>query len=500
MGRWNRWRSKNPGPFDLTHARLARAELSGANLANVDLHASDLTGASLIGANLEGADLHRSSLKGADLSRAVLRGADLHAANLSRASLFGADLSKASVRKTSFRNAEADGYQARFETVVRLYDRKGKTLVAEYADVDTARVPTYEATLTFEPLLKEKRLAVEPGRYLIDVVLTDAESRKEARRRQRVEIVAVGAPQPVLSRIRLEAKQRGASFAPILSLHLPAGLDSLRTAVELYNAQHLGEAHVAMVLMHVPSDTSAARPPYTYNVGQGFGLVRYNRADTLQVTRRPLRNLDQEVVIEFGLPVLPEGIYRVDVRVTRTPSGVSGEDLILERRRDFAVRNATYPQITALDEMVEALVYIARKHELEHIRAAETPEEKKRRFDAFWGSLVPEQTRAANLLKLYYSRVEEANLLYTTYKEGWKTDRGMVYVLFGSPLYVDTQLEYELWRYSYDEYDTISAFVFTRRRLYASGGLFEAYLLERDYSYEAGWRRALRRWRRGEVL
>ena len=106
--RWNRWRRRHQGPFDLTHANLARANLSGANLANVDLHASDLSEATLIGANLEGSDLHRSNLKLADLSRAVLRGADLHAANLSRASLFGADLSKANVRRTSFRNVEAD--------------------------------------------------------------------------------------------------------------------------------------------------------------------------------------------------------------------------------------------------------------------------------------------------------------------------------------------------------------------------------------------------------
>ena len=391
-------------------------------------------------------------------------------------------------------------YEACFETLVRVLDRKGKTLVAEYASLDTVRVPTYEATQTFVPFLKEQRLAVAPGTYLIEVTLTDAESRKEARRRQRVEVVAVGAVQPVLSRIRLEGKQPQAAFAPILSLHLPAGLDSFRTAVELYNAPHLREAAVTMRLLRFPSDTAAARPPTAFSAGQGFGLIRYNRADTLQVSRRRLRHLDQEIAIEFDLPAPAEGIYRVEVQVTQTTDGTPAEDPILYRRRDFAVRNVSFPQINTLDQMVEALVYVARKPELDHIRAAETPEEKKHRFDAFWGTLIPEASRAANLLKLYYSRVEEANLLYTTYKDGWKTDRGMIYILFGSPLYVDTQLEYEVWRYSYDEYDNIGSFAFTRRRLYASGGLFEAYLLNRDPSYEAGWRRALRRWRRGEVL
>ena len=393
-----------------------------------------------------------------------------------------------------------NGYQARFETLVRVLNRKGKTLVAEYAGLDTVRVPTYEVTKTFAPFIKEQRLSVAPDAYLIEVTLIDAESRKEARRRQRVEVVAVGAAQPVLSRIRLEGKPPRVAFAPILSLHLPAGLDSFRTAVELYNAHHLGEAEVTMRLLRFPSDTAAARPPSGFTAGQGFGLIRYNRADTLQITRRRLRDLDREIVIEFDLPAPGEGLYRVEVQTIRTTNAASAEQPLLYRRRDFAVRSASFPQITTLDEMVEALVYVARRQELDHIRAAETTEEKKRRFDAFWGALIPEASRAANLLKLYYSRVEEANLLYTTYKEGWKTDRGMVYILFGSPLYVDTQLEYEVWRYSYDEYDNIGSFAFTRRRLYASGGLFEAYLLNRDPSYEAGWRRALRRWRRGEVL
>ncbi len=391
-----------------------------------------------------------------------------------------------------------DGYEARFETLVRLMDRKGKMLLAEYADADTTRVPTYAATQDFVPVLKQKRLEVAPGDYLLDVVLTDAESKKHARRRQRVEVVAVGTARPVLSRVRVEGKRGGTAFAPILSLHVPAGLDSLRSAVELYNAHHLDEVQVAMHLLRFPSDTAAAEPPYLFTVARAFGRVRYTRADTLQVSHRRLRELDQKILLEFDLPTLTEGIYRVDVRVMKTDA--DDEEPLLHQRRDFVVRSATFPHITTLDEMAGALVYIARQSERQHIQAADTPEEKKRRFDAFWATLIPDRTRAANLLKLYYSRVEEANLRYTSYKEGWKTDRGMIYILFGSPIFIDTQLEYEVWRYSYDDRDGRRVFVFNRRWLYASEGMFDTFLLEREPFYEAAWRRALQRWRRGEVL
>ncbi len=62
------------------------------------------------------------------------------------------------------------------------------------------------------------------------------------------------------------------------------------------------------------------------------------------------------------------------------------------------------------------------------------------------------------------------------------------------------QLEYEVWRYGYDDRDGRRVFVFNRRWLYASNGMFETFLLEREPFYETAWRRALQRWRRGEVL
>ncbi len=390
-------------------------------------------------------------------------------------------------------------YAARFETLFRLLDGKGKTLLAEYADVDTARAPDYESTQGFAPHIKQKRLVVDPGTYVLEVVLTDAQSKHQARRSQRVEVVAAEATRPVLSEILLEGRPRGAPFAPVLSLHVPAGLDSLRTVVDFFNAERLGDLLVTMRLLRFPSDTTAARPPYFYTIAPFFGLVRYDEADTLQVNRRRLQDLDPEIVIAFDLPGLEQGIYRVEV-VVEEAARAGDEAPALLRRRDFAVRSADFPKITLLDEMIEALGYIAHRGELENLRGAATPEEKKRRFDAFWGTLVANRNLAANLLRHYYARVEEANLRYTTYKEGWKTDRGMIFILFGSPLYTDRLVDREVWYYSYDDRDAPRSFVFDRRTLYESEGLFEAFVLRRELYYEPEWRRAFDRWRRGETL
>lgn len=388
-------------------------------------------------------------------------------------------------------------YTAPFETLFRLKDRKGKTILEEVLDRDTLRVTGYAATQDFDQYVKQRRMAVAPGEYILEVVLRDLNSQAQAERRRRIEVVAPGSDQPAVSDIRLAGLREGTGFEPVVSLHVPAGLDSLRMTAELYNASRLGDVQVTMRLLRFEADTSAAAPPYHFQVAHAYFLVRYDRADTLQFSRRTLRDTDDEVIVEFDLPGLEEGIYRVEMAVR--PEG-SPATSALRRSYDFAVRTPTFPRISTLDEMVRALAYLATNQELETIQAAETLVEKKRRFDAFWGSLMPQRTRAANTLKRYYARVEEANLLYTTYKEGWKTDRGMIYIMLGSPLYVDTMVDREVWYYSYDESDPLRAFVFERRRLYESGGLFEVYRLQRDLQYEHEWRWALERWRRGDML
>ncbi|MFQ5571073.1 MAG: GWxTD domain-containing protein, partial [Rhodothermales bacterium] len=299
---------------------------------------------------------------------------------------------------------EGKGYLARFETLVHLRDRKGKTLLAEYDDVDTVRVQAYETTLDFVPYIKRKRLPVAPGTYVLDVVLTDAESDQQVRRQQRVEVVVQEGRQPVLSRIRLEGRQAAGRYEPVLSLHVPAGLDSLRAVIELYDARALDTVQVAMRLLKFPSDTTAASLPYLFTIENAYTRVRYDRADTLQITRRRLHNLDPEMILEFELPALKTGLYRVEV----TATAGKGAAPLMHRQRDFAVRGAAFPRIATLDEMVETLVYITQEEEREHIRSADTQAEKKRRFDAFWGGLIPNRSQAADVIKRYYGRVEEA--------------------------------------------------------------------------------------------
>lgn len=214
-------------------------------------------------------------------------------------------------------------------------------------------------------------------------------------------------------------------------------------------------------------------------------------ADTLLV--RPL-SLAEALVqnLAIDLPDLDRGVYLV-----RTQLRDAGGETLAEAARAFTVQGPAYPRLTTLGDLIDALAYIAYPREMAFIRAGETARERRLRFDAFWGSLVPDRRVAENLLQRYFERVEEANRLFTSHQPGWKTDRGMIYVVFGAPEYVEQTLEAEVWHYGYGANDATGVFVFER----ATGeSPFTQVVLVRRPAYERAWLEAIRRWRSGEML
>jgi hypothetical protein len=89
-------------------------------------------------------------------------------------------------------------------------------------------------------------------------------------------------------------------------------------------------------------------------------------------------------------------------------------------------------------------------------------------------------------MRNYFKRVEIANQYFTSYKEGWKTDRGMIFVVFGLPDAVYRTSASEIWEYAVQG-DKVS-FTFVR-----SATLFDPdnYVLIRKKKVEDIWLQAV---------
>ncbi len=109
--------------------------------------------------------------------------------------------------------------------------------------------------------------------------------------------------------------------------------------------------------------------------------------------------------------------------------------------------------IDNLDEAINQLKYIASSKEIRIIRKAKD-KEKKEKFQEFWEKRDPTPNTSVNeLMNEYYRRVHYSNKKFTSYQPGWRTDMGMVYILFGPPddlerhpFEINTK-PYEIWYY-----------------------------------------------------
>ncbi len=393
-------------------------------------------------------------------------------------------------------------FHAAFEGVIQLLDEGSNAVLFERGWRDSVTTVDFEQTQVYETLLFHRRIPVEPGDYLVRCVLQDSNTEKNTSRVQELTVFALEPQEAGLSRIRLEGKSDEDPFSPIVALHVAEDVDSLRALVELYEAPEGRPTNVEMRLLKFRSDTEIAVLPHWISPmtgSLGYRGVDYRRPEIVQRTARRLVSPSDEIALEFLLPDLEQGVYRIEVTVT-SPPDEDNETLELQQRRDVSVKPAGFPHVRRLDQIVETLTYIATDDELEEIQSAPTDEEMRERFDAFWGSLVPSRQVASNLMRQYFNRVEEANLMFTSHKAGWKTDRGMVYVVLGAPLYVEYYFDTEVWYYAYSDRDPRRTFVFKRVRAIKGQETFQNFLLVRRPYYERTWIRAVRLWRNGSVL
>jgi GWxTD domain-containing protein len=153
----------------------------------------------------------------------------------------------------------------------------------------------------------------------------------------------------------------------------------------------------------------------------------------------------------------------------------------------------SYPQLTTPTQLLEPLRYLTNKKEFDELSGNPN---RKQAIDKFWLDLGGNQERARELIRKYYSRVQNANAFFTSYLEGWKTDRGLIYIIFGIPNIINKNSGTEYWVYG-DASNVLSLnFTFTKVNNPFSDNDFS---LNRTNYYESSWYNAIEVWREGRI-
>jgi len=392
-----------------------------------------------------------------------------------------------------------EGFRARFEISARLSDRLGGAVEEEIDWPETTTVERYQATQSSEPIVVVKRVQVAPGSYRVDVSLEDLLSGKKARVAQGLTLPDPADPGPSLGRITL-LTGKGPRI-PQISFFVKEQRDSLLCAVDAYNLEGERWRGVRLSVIRFPADTTIAQVPYWFNVMPlplGHGLIDFSRSDTVSASRLERVRGKGLQRLGFLIPPLRKGMYRFDAEAEGR--GIAGGDTVLSASRYYSVRGPGYPRPVTYGELLAAATYLMTLKEAATFHAAATVEEQKKQFESFWLTCGGGAERASALIKKYYGRVEEANRLFTTTREGWKSDRGLLYCVLGPPSSITNQLETQTWYYDLTGNAADNTYVFKRIIKQGEGLTVEDYILYRQSSYENFWTRMLSRWRSGDPL
>jgi GWxTD domain-containing protein len=158
------------------------------------------------------------------------------------------------------------------------------------------------------------------------------------------------------------------------------------------------------------------------------------------------------------------------------------------------VVNERFPKLTKPELLLEPLVYMSTNTEIGEIKKAQ---EFKKALDKYWLTLMNGNAPLAQQsIKSFYSRVEEANQLFTSYKEGWKTDKGMIFIVLGPPDKVQRSKDREVWTYDQRANAQNVNFTFNRR---TNQFVDDHYELVRYAEYQPIWYPIVEAWRNGTI-
>ncbi len=164
-----------------------------------------------------------------------------------------------------------------------------------------------------------------------------------------------------------------------------------------------------------------------------------------------------------------------------------------------------FPRFTTPEVMIEPLVYLASADEMTDLKSAAKP---KAALDDFWIKCGGNIDKARELIRIFYTRTMYANYYFTSYKEGWRSERGMIYIMYGPPDKVYKTADGESWGYKkpvlksrwggrFSVTDSYLYFTFKKRENIFSDNDF---YLSRSETLVTYWDKAVASWRKGIVF
>ncbi len=330
------------------------------------------------------------------------------------------------------------GFAAGYSVTISVFNEDKSTLLSEKTFNEKIEIKNFEQTISGSNFnLSLRSFNLSSGTYLIRTEIEDKDSRKTSSSENKFEVRDFTGSSGI-SDMMLVAKKTvvdgSNKILPNVSRNVLTKKEGIPLFFEVYKNQ--------------PGDVKI-----NFKIFENENTI-YDSTEVKKIDSGTTQIFFTIKELELGL-----GNYIIQLAV------VDADDKIIgTTKKSFLSRWPGVPSsIKDLDKAIKQLVYIATEDEIEKIEETENRDEKVKQYLNFWKKKDPTpQTEDNPIFDEYYRRVFYANEKFSHYIEGWKTDRGMVFIILGPPNNVDRHpfefntKPYEVWEY----YDLNRQFVF----------------------------------------
>ena len=365
-----------------------------------------------------------------------------------------------------------DYYGAQFDIRIKVTDTSGKLIKEENISRKLNEKNYFDAqggTAKFD--FSQTIFNLAQDKYDIEVILTDSYSKKTYQRSRRTTALNFSKFKLAVSGIMLVSSIEENNGKFIITPHISDNIGDLKDGFfaffETYKRRNIDSLDFIYQLINSSNNVI-------------FTSERFNRK---------ISNLNNQEFLKIVFPKnQPQGTYILKI-IALEPGNkkeISEADYlaIAERSvKNFHSFGGTIMQ--DINQSIRQLRYVANQSDIDYIESGTTTDEKQRRFEEYWIKLDPTlNTERNEAYEQYYARIEIANKRYKSYNEGWLTDMGMVFIIFGEPSNIERSSPYSDGRiFVRWNYGNGRQYIFVDNSGFGDFRLYSPYTVTEKYHY-----------------
>ena len=300
-----------------------------------------------------------------------------------------------------------DGFEAQYEATISLKRKKGNLVGRRNWSNKLKTIDYLESTSKEILTIHQVEFKVVPGDYVISAELLDGDSKNSGVREKELKYS--------------EHKGDLALYTPFFLDYLSGnwGLDDN----EIPMFQNIMGAKVTRASFFVSGKIKPG--PYTLE-------VTVLGSKKKELWKKSFESNAKDEYFHQRI-IIPDKIAKQGLR--------KKVDIVLmqgnERKKESVILSLSKIGISSsinnIDQAVENMRYILHDDEWKKLSKSKSTD-KETLFLEYWESRDPTPETSDNeVMNEYFSRVSYSNINFKSYLPGWKTDMGMIYILFGPP-------------------------------------------------------------------